>query len=103
MERCASSSAPPIQGVGDFIRYMALAHQLPIYLSHWPSDLGQGTPVGDLTKTERATLDTIVALGGRVTASCLAAIESIKPSAGHKQIGESRSRRLSCPTAAWTT
>ena len=73
-------------GVGDFIRYMAQAHQLPLYLSPSPFDLREGTPVGDLTRTERNTLDTIVGLGGQVTASRLAATEGIKPSAAANRL-----------------
>ena len=74
-------------GVGDFIRYMAQAHQLPLYVSHPPSNLNEGTPVGDLTQTERGTLDTINALGvDGVTASSLAAMESIKPSAATNRL-----------------
>ena len=68
-------------GVSDFIRYMAQAHQLPLYLSHSPFNLREGIPVGALTRTERNTLDTINLLGGQVTASRLAATESIRPSA----------------------
>ena len=68
-------------GVGDFIRYMAHVHQLPLYLSDSPFDLRKGTPVGALTKTERSTLDTINALGGQVTASKLSVTERIGPSA----------------------
>ena len=73
-------------GVSDFIRYMAQAHQLPLYLSHSPFDLWEGTPVGDLTKSERGTLDTIVVLGGQVTASRLAATEGIRPSAAANRL-----------------
>ena len=73
-------------GVGDFIRYMAQAHQLPLYLSSSPFDLQEGTPVGGLTRTERDTLDTIVGLGGQVTASRLAATEGIKPSAAANRL-----------------
>ncbi len=74
------------QGVGDFIRYMAQAHHLPLYLSHSPFDLREGTPIGDLTRTERDTLDTIIMLGGQVTASRLAATEGIKPSAAANRL-----------------
>ena len=74
------------QGVGNFIRYMAQAHQLPLYLSPSPSNLWEGNPVGDLTETERGTLDTIISFGGRVTASSLAAIESIRPSAATNRL-----------------
>ncbi len=83
--RLVISTSDP--GVGDFIRYMAQAHQLPLYLSQSPSNLlWEGTPVGDLTNTERSTLDTIVELGGYVTASRLAAIESMKPSAATNRL-----------------
>ena len=73
-------------GVSDFIRYMAQAHQLPLYLSHSPFDLREGTPVGALTKTEKSTLDTINVLGGQVTASKLAVTEGIKPSAAANRL-----------------
>ena len=73
-------------GVGNYIRYMAQAHQLPLYLSLSLFNLWEGNPVGDLTETERGTLDTIIALGGRVTASSLAAIESIRPSAATNRL-----------------
>ena len=67
--RLVISTADP--GVGDFVRYMAEAHHLPLYLTASPFDLLEGTPVGGLTRTERDTLDTIVMLGGHVTASTL--------------------------------
>ena len=73
-------------GVGNSIRYMAQAHQLPLYLAPSPFNLAEGTPVGVLTQTERGTLDTIVALGGHVTASRLAATESIRPSAATNRL-----------------
>lgn len=73
-------------GVGDFIRYMAHAHQLPLYLSYSPFELREGIPVGALTRTERSTLDTINELGGQVTASRLAATEGIKPSAAANRL-----------------
>ena len=73
-------------GVSDFIRYMAQAHQLPLYVSPSPFDLGKGTPLGDLTQTERNTLDTVVMLGGQVTASQLAITEDIKPNAAANRL-----------------
>ena len=73
-------------GVGDSIRYMAQAHQLPLYLSPSSSNLWEGYPVGGLTETERGTLDTVISFGGRVTASSLAAIESIRPSAATNRL-----------------
>ena len=82
--RLVVSTSDP--GVRDFISYMAQVHQLPLYLSSSPSNLCEGTPIGDLTNTERSTLDTIVALGGQVTASRLAAAESLKPSAATNRL-----------------
>ena len=74
------------QGVSDVIRYMAQVHHLPLYMSHSPFDLREGTPVGSLTRTERDTLDTINVLGGQVTASSLAATERIRPSAAANRL-----------------
>ena len=73
-------------GVADFVRYMAQAHQLPLYLSPSPFDISEGTPIGNLTQTENSTLDTIVTLGGQVTASMLAEAEGIKPSAATNRL-----------------
>ena len=73
-------------GVSDFIRYMAHSHQLPLYLSSSPFELQESTPVGDLTTTEKDTLDTIRVLGGQVTASRLAATEGIKASAAANRL-----------------
>ena len=73
-------------GVSDFIRYMAQAHQLPLYLSPSPFDTQEYTPVGALTRTESITLNTINTLGGQVTASSLAAKEGIKPSAAANRL-----------------
>ena len=82
--RLVISTSDP--GVGNYIRYMAQAHELPLYLSPSPSNLWDGQPVGGLTETERATLDTIIAFGGRVTASSLAAIDNIRPSAATNRL-----------------
>ena len=73
-------------GVRDFISYMAQVHQLPLYLTHSPFDLREGTPVGDLTKTETSTLNAIHEMGGQVTASSLAVTEGIKPSAAANRL-----------------
>ena len=77
--RLVISTADP--GVADFLRYMAQAHRLPLYLCHSPFDHHQATPIGSLTKTASNTLDTIIMLGGQVTASMLAEAEGIKPTA----------------------
>ena len=82
--RLVISTSDP--GVGDSIRYMAQALQLPLYLSPSSSNLWKGYPVGGLTETERGTLDTVISFGGRVTASSLAAIESIRPSAATNRL-----------------
>ena len=82
--RLVISTSDP--GVGNYVRYMAQAHELPLYLSPSSSNLWEGHPVGGLTETERGTLDTIIAFGGRLTASSLAAIDSIKPSAATNRL-----------------
>ena len=84
MVRLVVSTTDP--GVADFIRYMAQAHQLPLYLSDSPFDLRAGMPIGALTSTKRSTLNTINVLGGQVTASSLAAAEGIKPSAATNRL-----------------
>ena len=83
MRLVISTSNP---GVGNYIRFMAQAHEVPLYLAPSPSNLWEGHPVGGLTETERDTLDTIIAFGGRVTASSLAAIDSIRPSAATNRL-----------------
>ena len=82
MRLVISTSNP---GVGNHIRYMAQAHELPLYVSPSPN-LWEGHPVGGLTETERGTLDTITAFGGRLTASSLAAIDGIRPSAATNRL-----------------
>ena len=84
MVRLVVSAVDP--GVCDFIRYMAQAHNLPLYLTDSPFDLRGGSPVGALTRTESNTLETINALGGQVTASSLAAEEGIRPSAATNRL-----------------
>ena len=73
-------------GVSDFIRYMAEVNQLPLYLSQSPFEIGEGTPVGALTNTERSTLDSINMLGGKVTVSELAELEGLRPSAAANRL-----------------
>ena len=71
----------PDQGVADFVEYMAEINRLPLYLCLPPFDLVKATPVGCLTQTASNTLDSIIMLGGRVTASMLADTEGIRSSA----------------------
>ena len=73
-------------GVSDFIRYMAQAHDLPIYVSNSPFDLPKGTPVGALTETGKNTLNTIIGIGGNVTASGLAENEGINRTASANRL-----------------
>lgn len=56
------------------IEAMATREQLPLYIS-WsaePQQVAEAVPAGDLTATERETLDTVVLMGGRVAAADLA-------------------------------
>lgn len=73
-------------GVAEFVRYMAQVHELPVYLGSSPFDLWDATPIGSLTQTKSITLDTIVMLGGQVTASMLAEAEGIRPTAATNRL-----------------
>ncbi len=84
MVRFVVSTTDP--GVGDFIRYMAQAHNLPLYLSESPFDLRGGNPLGVLTSTKKNTLNTVSAMGGQVTASGLASAEGITPNAATNRL-----------------
>lgn len=84
MVRLVISTADP--GVGDFIRYMAHAHDLPLYLADSPSDLSQGAPLGVLTRSKLDTLNTINVMGGQVTASSLAAASGIRANAATNRL-----------------
>lgn len=72
--------------VADFVRYMAQAHQLPLYLTTSPLELSEAIPIGNLTKTESSTLDAVFTLGGQVTASMLAEREGLQPSAATNRL-----------------
>lgn len=78
-----STTDPAIR---DFICSLAHAQHLPLYLSSSPFNLPQATPVGDLTPTDRCTLDAIVSLGGNVTAAQLAETEDLRPSAATNRL-----------------
>ncbi|MGH7642428.1 MAG: helix-turn-helix domain-containing protein [Candidatus Dormibacteria bacterium] len=61
-------------GLRRLIEALATQEQLPLYIS-WsaaPKQVAEAVPAGDLTATERETLDTVVSMGGRVAASDLA-------------------------------
>jgi len=59
-------------GVVDFVRMLAAAHGLSLYVTDRLDRIGQAEPVGRLTPTEKQTLDTLAALGGRATVSTFA-------------------------------
>jgi DNA-binding MarR family transcriptional regulator len=60
------------RGVADFVHMLAATHGLTLYISHRPDRVGDAEPAGRLTPTERQTIDTLAALGGRVTVSTFA-------------------------------
>src|SRR5205814_251941 len=60
------------RGVADFVRMLAATHGLTLYISNRPDRVGEAEPAGRLTPTERQTIDTLAALGGRVTVSTFA-------------------------------
>jgi hypothetical protein len=59
-------------GAADFVRMLASMHDLTMYISDRQDRVGEAEPVGRLTPTEKQTIGTLAALGGRVTVSTFA-------------------------------
>jgi DNA-binding MarR family transcriptional regulator len=60
------------RGVADFVRMLAVAHDLPLYVSNRPQRVAQAEPLGRLTTTEKQTIEALGALGGSVTVATFA-------------------------------
>lgn len=59
-------------GVADFVRMLAAAHSLSLYVTETHDRIVEAEPVGRLTPTEKETIDALAALGGRATVSTFA-------------------------------
>lgn len=80
-------------GVADFLGYLAHVHNLALFVATWSDLLSpamlalhDAQPVGDLTSTERTTLNVLVELGGTATASDLARVTGIEPTAAGNRL-----------------
>jgi hypothetical protein len=62
----------PDELVRNTLRALATAYELALFLAPSPAQLGEAEPAGDLTATERETLDTLQRLGGRVSVATFA-------------------------------
>ena len=75
------------EAVAGFVRYLSREYDLPI--SVWSSPPGgdaAGSPVGDLTGTEQATIDALRSLGGASTPPQLAETIGIEPTAAGNRL-----------------
>lgn len=60
-------------GVAEFVRMLGLTYDIPLYVADSPlTRLAQAEPVGRLTPTEKATIETLAALGGKATVAAFA-------------------------------
>lgn len=75
-----------MDGVGDFLQDLAFANDVGLYWSENPDDLKSARPVGDLTPTERSTLELLKDVGGRATASDLAERAGIESTAAGNRL-----------------
>lgn len=64
----------PDRDLADFVGYLASDYELSLFVAPSPERLREAVPVGDLTVTERATLESVLSIGGTsgVTSSVLA-------------------------------
>jgi hypothetical protein len=53
----------------EFVQYLSTARNLPIYVASSIERLSEATPAGELTATERETLDVLARAGGTLTAT----------------------------------
>jgi uncharacterized membrane protein len=75
-----------MDGVGDYLQDLAAANDVGLYWSDSPDDLQSARPVGDLTATERSTLELLKDVGGRATASDLADRAGIEATAAGNRL-----------------
>jgi hypothetical protein len=60
------------RGNADFVRMLAAAHGLNLYVTETANRIVSAEPVGRLTRAEKETIDVLAALGGRATVSTFA-------------------------------
>jgi DNA-binding MarR family transcriptional regulator len=80
--------ATPDDAVRETIALLAREHQLPLFVSRSadPVDVYEASAAGDLTETERQTLEQLRRLGGSATVAELAEALALEPSAAHNRL-----------------
>lgn len=63
----------PDDATREFVRYLSTARDFPIYIAPSVARVSEATPAGELTVTERDTLDVLARCGGTLTATQFAA------------------------------
>ncbi len=73
-------------GLADFVNDMAVANDVGLFWSTTSDNLEEAKPLGDLTTTERATLELLKHLGGQATAAQLGERAGIEATAAGNRL-----------------
>jgi len=74
------------EAVRTVVRALAQMHDVAIFLARSPSELDQAEPAGQLTPTERETLEVLHRLGGRTTVSTFAGATGLESNAATNRL-----------------
>jgi hypothetical protein len=73
-------------GLADFVNDLAIANDVGLFWSQTSDNLEDARPLGDLTTTERATLELLKELGGQATAAQFAERAGIEATAAGNRL-----------------
>lgn len=76
----------PSATLRDTLAALAEKHKLALFVAPSADRLAEAEPIGDLTPTERQTLDTVHQLGGSVTVSAFAEVAGLTPPAATNRL-----------------
>lgn len=83
--------AAPDEATREFVQYLSTAKDFPVFVAPSLDRLNEATPAGQLTPTERETLDVLARVGGTLTAADFAARTGVAvTAAGNRLINLSR-------------
>lgn len=81
----------PDDATREFVQYLSVARDFPIFIAPSLARLDEATPAGELTRTERETLDLLARVGGTLTAADFAESTGLGvTAAGNRLINLSR-------------
>lgn len=75
-----------MDGVGDYLQDLAVANDVGLFWTEDSDNLESARPIGDLTPTERSTLELLKDGGGRATASDIAERAGIESTAAGNRL-----------------